>query len=284
MKMTDVANDYYSDNRTAGTPRRPLREWLTLVDRKVNVRGIAALAALALAWQIASRFYPAFLFPSIERVGVTALDLLAKATALAAIASTLVRILIYSSLSFGIATTLGIVAGLNRGFERTIVPLIELMQGVPAVCWIIFAILWFRDTEVRIGFIIVATTLSSFFYQARDGVRAIPADLWNMVRALRPSPWQFVQKLLLPALLPSILTAWRINVGAATRVTIMAELLGGLGGIGNQLRLSQELFRMDRAIVWTLVLVAFVVAVNGALSLIERAFAGWHKPREAEHD
>ena len=62
-------------------------------------------------------------------------------------------------------------------------------------------------------------------------------------------------------------------------VTIMAELLGGVSGIGYQLRLSQELFRMDRAIAWTVVLVAFVVATNLALALFERSALTWRHDR-----
>jgi NitT/TauT family transport system permease protein len=185
---------------------------------------------------------------------------------------------------FASATALGIVAGLVRPFERAVVPVIEMMQGVPAVCWIIFAILWFRDMEMRIAFVVIVTTVPSFFYQARDGLRAISADLWDMVRSWRPSAFQLVRILILPALLPALLTAWRANLGNGTRVTIMAELLAGVSGIGYQLRLSEELFRMDRAIAWTFVLMTFVITTNFALSLLERAPLKWRNDRSALHD
>jgi NitT/TauT family transport system permease protein len=155
------------------------------------------------------------------------------------------------------------------------------MQGVPAVCWIIFAILWFRDMEARIAFVVIVTTIPSFYYQARDGIRTISAELWDMVRSWRPSTGQLVRILILPALLPALLTGWRTNLGNGTRVTIFAELLGGISGIGYQLRLSQELFRMDRAIAWTIVLVVFVVGSNIALSLFERKALRWRHDRNS---
>jgi NitT/TauT family transport system permease protein len=237
------------------------------------------LLGLLVAWQVASLYLPPILFPSLEKIAAAISDILTSPAAFVAIATTYLRILGALMFAFLAATILGIAAGVVRPLERAIMPLIELMQGIPAVCWIIFAILWFRDMEVRIAFVVVVATVPSFFYQARDGVRGIPGELWDMVRSWRPSLPQLVRILVVPALLPALLTGWRINLGNGTRVTIMAELLGGVSGIGYQLRLSQELFRMDKAIAWTAVLVAFVVATNVVLSIVEKRTLTWRNDR-----
>jgi ABC-type nitrate/sulfonate/bicarbonate transport system permease component len=260
-----------------------LSRWERLVGT-INVEGTIVLLGLFVAWQIASFYLPPILFPSLQKILFALSDLLRSPPALAAIGTTYLRILVALIVAFTTATALGVIAGLVRPFERAIVPLVEVMQGVPAVCWIIFAILWFRDMETRIAFVVIVTALPSFFYQARDGLRSIQADLWDMVRSWRPSTYQLVRILILPALLPALLTGWRVNLGNGTRVTIMAELLAGVSGIGYQLRLSEELFRMDRAIAWTVVLVAFVVATNCALSSLERVLLRWRNDRSVAHD
>lgn len=254
-----------------------------IVGREVNVEGAIALLGVAIAWQIASYFSPPILFPPLQKIVAAIVEIFRSPAALQAIGITYVRILVSLFGAFGLATVFGIAAGIHRRLERTLVPLIELMQGIPAVCWIIFAVLWFRNMEVRIAFVIVVTTLPSFFYQARDGVRDISAELWDMVRSWRPSLSQLVRILVLPALLPALLTAWRVNLGSGTRVTIMAELLGGISGIGQQLRMAQELFRMDRAIAWTFVLVVFVVVTSAALSVIESKLLAWNRGRSASN-
>lgn len=249
--------------------------------RAINVEGTIVILALVIAWQVASAYFPPILFPPLGKIGDALVDVVSSPSAFAAIATTFLRILGALAVAFIVSTALGLLAGLFKPVERAVVPVIELKQGIPAVCWIIFAILWFREMETRIAFVVITTTVPSFFYQARDGVRAIPAELWDMVRAWRPSARQFVRILVLPALLPALLTGWRINIGNGTRVTIMAELLGGVSGIGHQLRLSQELFRMDKAIAWTAVLVVFVVVSNLILSWIERKSLGWRIDRSA---
>lgn len=270
-----------TDRRLRAT--RWLPHWRRLVG-SINIEGTIVLLGLVIAWQIASLYLPPILFPSLQRIIAALSNLLTSPPALAAIGTTYLRILVALSVGFVTATALGNVAGLAKPFERAVVPTMEITQGVPAVCWIIFAILWFRNMETRISFVVIVTTVPSFFYQARDGLRAISADLWDMVRSWRPSTLQFIRILILPALLPALLTGWRVNLGNGTRVTIMAELLAGVSGIGYQLRVSEELFRMDRAIAWTLVLVAFVVTTNLVLSMVEHALLKWRNDRSAIHD
>ncbi len=246
---------------------------------RFNIEGTLVLIALVIAWQVASLYYPPILFPSLERIGIAFADLLTSPTAANSAFVTFIRILIALFIGFSLATILGIAAGMVRSIERATIPVIEIMQGIPAVCWIIFAILWFRDMEARTAFVVIVTTIPSFFYQARDGVLAISSELWDMVRSLRPSLPKLIRILIVPALLPALLTGWRINIGNGTRVTIMAELLGGVSGIGHQLRLAQEMFRMDKAIAWTVVLVVFVVASNLVLSWLEKRLLGWRAGR-----
>jgi NitT/TauT family transport system permease protein len=285
-----MASTEIGANRSLGfvRPQRDIRTTkaalLARLVGRLNVKGAIVLLGFVFAWQIASSYFPPILFPSLQRIAAALSDIVTSPAALGAIGTTYLRILIALALAFSVATVFGVAAGMMRLFERAVSPVIEVMQGIPAVCWIIFAILWFREMEARIAFVVIVTTAPSFFYQARDGVRTISRELWDMVLSWRPSIRQLIRILVLPALLPALLTGWRINLGNGTRVTIMAELLGGISGIGQQLRLAQELFRMDRAIAWTAVLVAFVVATNIMLSFLERKTLAWRNERNVAHD
>lgn len=241
----------------------------------INYEGVAVFAAIILAWHIASGIFPPFLFPSFGAIAAAVGDIATSPEALGAIGLTYLRILAALTLSFAAALALGLWSGFNIHVERGMLPLVQFLQGVPAVCWVIFAVLWFKQLEARIAFVVIISAFPSFYYQIREGVRSVPADLTDMVRALRPSRTQLIRKLVLPSLVPQILTAWRLNLGGGTKVTIMAELLSGISGIGYQLRLAQELFRMDQAIAWTVVLVLFVLASNGVVGAIDRHLLRW---------
>ncbi|GAA5235194.1 ABC transporter permease subunit [Verticiella sediminum] len=246
--------------------------------------GFLAVAILVIAWEWASRHSTPMFFPSFAQIADTGAALLSSADGWSSIATTYGRIWVYLLGSFLLSSLLGLAAAWNQHVERFLVPLVELKQGIPSVCWVLFAIIWFKEAETRIAFVVITSALPAFFYQARDALRSIPRDWVDLVQSLRPTPWQKARILWWPAVLPSLLTVWRINVGNATRVTIMAELLGGITGIGHELRVSQELFRMDQTIVWTAMLVLFVIASNQVLSLVERRYLAYRHSDGVRND
>lgn len=266
--------------REPGSASTPL-SWLRLLLSYGQPEGGATLLVLLAAWQGAAHVLPPFLFPPLQKIGAAILNLAVSPAALETIGLTYLRILGALAVSFVLGSVLGITAGFVRGFERALLPLMQLLQGVPAVCWAIFAILWFGGVELRVGFVVVVATLPSFFFQLRDGVRAISRELWDMTLAWRPSRLQVLRKLILPALAPAMLTAARINLGNGTRITITAELLGGISGIGYQLRYAQEQFRMDLAIGWTVALIVFVLITDAVMVAIERRTLRWRRNLEA---
>lgn len=245
--------------------------------RRFNFEGLVAILAVLVAWEAASKVLPPFLFPSIETVVATTFAILQQPDALETVVLTYARIILWLAVAFVLSFALGVWAARNLSVDRGLVPLIQLKQGIPGICWAIFAIIWFQDMETRIAFVVVTSTLPSLFFQARDGFRAIPPDLLDMVRALRPSRWGLATRLILPALQPAMLTGLRINLGTAARVTLTAELLAGISGIGHNLRTAQEQFRMDSVLAWTIWIVLFVIVSDFFMARLERHALRWRR-------
>ena len=65
-----------------------------------------------------------------------------------------------------------------------------------------------------------------------QGVQRVPQDYLNVARVLALSEWKVVTKILLPAVLPYILTGIRLSIGTAWLVIVAAEMLTGGVGIG----------------------------------------------------
>jgi len=72
-----------------------------------------------------------------------------------------------------------------------------------------------------------------------------------------------------PAILPDILTAWKVNLGNASRVVVVAELSVPPAASATSCCSSSNCFDMAGALAWTLQLVFFVLIVQGALTLVE---------------
>src|SRR2546422_10074285 len=101
-----------------------------------------------------------------------------------------------------------------------------------------------------------------------------------MTMSFRPRRWTLFRVLILPTIVPGIFTAWKVNLGNASRVVVVAELVGATGGVGYELLQQQQIFDMAGALAWTLQLVFFVLLAQAALTLIENVAFRYRAPSE----
>ena len=207
------------------------------------IRGLQAavsMLVLAAAWQILSWVFPHFLFPPIQDVLVRTFDVLTTGALLADVLLTAARIFGGLLGAFIFGSILALLIGRSQTIENFISPVLTFFQGIPALSWVVFAIIWFHGTEFRVLFIMVITTLPAFTFQILDAFRSMSKDLFEMTMSFRPSRWKLFRFLIVPTILPGILTAWKVNLGNAARVVVVAELVGATGGVGYELMHQQQ--------------------------------------------
>jgi NitT/TauT family transport system permease protein len=246
----------------------------------LKFEGVAALIGLAVAWQIASYFFPPFLFPPLQAIAEHLVAIFGGAKTSFDAFATFGRILLGLTGAFVLGAIFAFLMGRSEVFQRYAYPLLNFNQGIPALSWVVISIIWFRGVEFRIFFIMVMTTLPAFSFQLLDAYRAMSKDLLEMTLSFRPSRLDLLRVLVLPTVLPGILTAWKVNLGNAARVVVVAELVGATGGVGYELLQQQQLFDMAGAIAWTIVLVIFVLVMQRVIGLVEGHFLRWRPAAE----
>jgi NitT/TauT family transport system permease protein len=248
--------------------------------RKRVLQFIVGTAGVALAWQLASLFFPDFLFPPLGQIARRFVEIAWSGPESLEVLTTAARILAGLAGAFLLGAVLALLLNISRGVEAYLTPVLILLQGIPALSWVVIAIIWFHGTEFRIFFIMVVTTLPAFTFQILDAIRSMSKDLFEMTVAFRPTRWKLFRVLVLPTVVPGILTAWKVNLGNASRVVVVAELVGATGGVGYQLLRQQQLFDMAGAIAWTLQLVIFVLIMQSVIGLVESWALRWRPKSE----
>lgn len=250
------------------SPARSPMNFLFATAKRVGV-SVLPFVAVILVWQFASLFFPRVLFPSLIDVFWRCLEIFSTGSMFADVLATIFRILAGLAGAFIVGGLLALIMMRSRAADQFLSPILTLFQGIPALSWVVFAIIWFHGVEPRIFFIMVMTTLPAFAFQVLSALRAMSRDLTEMVFSFRPTRIKLLRVMILPAVLPDIITAWKVNLGNASRVVVVAELVGATGGVGYQLLQQQQVFDMAGALAWTMQLVLFVLIVQGALTLIE---------------
>jgi ABC-type nitrate/sulfonate/bicarbonate transport system permease component len=230
---------------------------------------LAPFLLLAALWQLAALKFPPYLFPSLADVLARTIGIFSDWAQFAEVLATVGRILAGLVGAFLIGVALATVMMRSGTIDRFLNPLLNFFQGIPALSWVVFAIIWFHGTEPRIFFIMVMTALPAFTFQVLDALRGMSNDLFEMVLSFRPTRAKMFRAMVLPAILPDILTAWKVNLGNASRVVVVAELVGATGGVGYELLQQQQIFDMAGALAWTLQLVFFVLITQKIIALIE---------------
>jgi len=230
---------------------------------------ILPFAVVAGLWQIASLFFPPFLFPSLIDVFKRCFDIFVSWSQFSDVLATVGRILAGLAGAFIVGAAFAVMMARSRAVNDFLSPILTLFQGIPALSWVVFAIIWFHGIEPRIFFIMVMTTLPAFTFQVLSALQAMSRDLMEMVMSFRPTRAKLFRAMIIPAILPDILTAWKVNLGNASRVVVVAELVGATGGVGYELLQQQQIFDMAGALAWTLQLVFFVLISQKIIALIE---------------
>jgi ABC-type nitrate/sulfonate/bicarbonate transport system permease component len=129
--------------------------------------------------------------------------------------------------------------------------------------------------ELRIFFIMCVVIAPVFLIDSLDAMKSVPADLRQMVESFRPNIFQVYRKVIFPAIVPNIITSWKINLTLAIRIVTIAELVGALTGIGHGLVLAQEMFSVAAVFAWTVVLVIILFAFQLILTIVEHRVLAW---------
>jgi ABC-type nitrate/sulfonate/bicarbonate transport system permease component len=230
----------------------------------------AAIVTFIVVWEALSYVAPSYAVPHWSRIIRSLLEI-----PMHDVLITFLRLVTSMLLSFALGLTLSILMFERPDAEAFFLPLIKLLMAVPAVCWVIFAILWFKGVEPRIYFVMLITCAPVFTIDSLDAMKGVSNDLKQMARSFRPTNVQVLRTIIIPGIVPNLITSWKINLTLAVRVVTIAELVGAVTGIGHGLVLAQEMFSISDVFAWTVVLVVILYALQGVVNIAEHYLLRW---------
>ncbi|MGV8804441.1 MAG: nitrate ABC transporter permease [Polaromonas sp.] len=140
------------------------------------------------------------------------------------------------ALGFGLAAVVGIPVGFMIGrftfLSHMFNPLISLLRPVSPLAWLPIGLLVFKGADPAAIWTIFICSIWPMIINTAVGVQRVPQDYMNVARVLQLSEWKILTKILVPSVLPYMLTGVRLAVGTAWLVIVAAEMLTGGVGIG----------------------------------------------------
>ncbi|MFA1685116.1 MULTISPECIES: nitrate ABC transporter permease [Achromobacter] len=139
-------------------------------------------------------------------------------------------------IGFGLAALVGIPIGFAIGryapVRAMFSPIVSLLRPVSPLAWLPLGLLLFKAANPAAIWAIFICSIWPMIINTAVGVSRVPQDYLNVARVLNLSEWKVTTKVLLPAVLPYMLTGVRLSIGTAWLVIVAAEMLTGGTGIG----------------------------------------------------
>jgi ABC-type nitrate/sulfonate/bicarbonate transport system permease component len=194
----------------------------------------------------------------------------------------LIRVLIGFSIAVGIAVPLGIGMGLFSVLNNLADPFVRIFSPIPGVAWIPLAILWYGLGDTAAIFIIAVSSVFPILLNTIQGMQDVDANLVDAARTMGATKWQVIRRVMLPSLIPYLITGFRTGFGFAWRVVITAEMVGVPRGIGYMLSVGRSTGHTEVTIV-TMICLGSMMLLSEELVFgpLEKKTSSWRRVANA---
>ena len=161
--------------------------------------------------------------------------------------------------------------------KRGVLPLSGLVSAVPIVGIAPILVMWFGFDWQSKAAVVVVVTFFPMLVNTLAGLTAADAMQRDLMHSYAASYVQTLTKLRLPAALPFVFNALKINSTLALIAAIVAEFFGSpILGLG--FRISAEVARLNVDVVWAVIAIAALAGsmFYGVIAVVERACTFWH--------
>lgn len=180
------------------------------------------------------------------------------------------------AIATAIALLLGMLIGFIPHMRSALAPLVAAVSLIPPITVLPILFIVFGLGEASKVMLIVAGTAPVMARSVAQSVMDIPREMIIKAETLGAGVWQMAVRVVLPQILPRLVTAMRLGLVPAWIFLISAEAIASTSGLGYRIFLVRRYLAMDVIlpyVVW-ITLLAFLID-RLLLALSRRAFP-WH--------
>ena len=211
------------------------------------ILSLLAFSIILLLWELTVRFsgWSEHVFPGPSIVIVSLWELIVDGTLFKHAVASLFRVTagFYLAMLFGIP--LGIFLGRLETARLFLNPIIHFLRPISPLAWIPLSMLWFGIGDKPAVFLIFLSSFFPLVVSTTIAVSSINPIYFQVASNFNFSRSEVVMKIVIPAIIPEIVTALRLTVTIAWLVVVAAEMIAVQSGLGYLILDSRNALRMD---------------------------------------
>jgi ABC-type nitrate/sulfonate/bicarbonate transport system permease component len=188
---------------------------------------------------------------------------------------TLREIAIAYALAIAVGVGVGAALGLNRLVGRAFGPIVAALYAVPAVVWYPSLMLFFgldAASKIAFGFLLGFFPIT---LAVLAGMRQVNPHMIAVARAFGARPPVVFAKVMVPAMLFTLVGGLRTGLALTVIGVIVGEILGSKAGMGSLINHAYGLFRTADYVALVGVTLVLIVGSDAVASVVERRARRW---------
>lgn len=153
--------------------------------------------------------------------------------------------------------------------------LFETLRHIPTLVLIPMLILFLGIGETLKIVIIIKAVFFPVAQAATEGVKNIPLAFLEVGRVYRLKRFTLYRRVILPAIVPPVLTGIRIALGRAWLILVAVELLAADSGVGQMMEFARQMLRLDIVLVGVILTGVVGFSLDKCLRFLEQHLMRW---------
>ncbi|MHB8566979.1 MAG: ABC transporter permease [Nitrososphaerales archaeon] len=250
----------------------------TIIVRSLQV---GSILAFLLAWEtlINYRILDPALFPTPVQIVTNFLSVIQGNNVFSQIGIGMLITLITFAASVAVGLFLGLLLGSFSFLKQVSETYLVLLHAIPKS---VFLPALFIALGIGFGFEFFYGFLTAFVIMTLNimyGVTSVPPSLITTARSIGASNQKIYLKVIIPAIMPTMLASARLTFGVAYGGILIAQEFVGLTGLGYLIVVYSSIFAIIP--LYVIVVIASLIGIAGfvALIVLERYLTRWNRPR-----
>lgn len=236
---------------------------------------ICSLLVVLSAWQIYGSHTLAIIFVPFTTVIQAGVDLFVNQHFGAAVLYSLETFLMGIAMGSILGITVGLLIGWSKKAEAAVGLYIYALYATPMVALVPLITLWFGFELTAQLIIIVLFVFFPVVVTVYNGVTHVDRSLLDVGRVFGASQVQMWQHIVLPAVVPFIMTGMTQAVAMGLVGMFISEIFTALSGIGAVLETQANAYHTAPTLATILVIMVFGVTFRYLVSILQKRLAPW---------
>lgn len=187
------------------------------------------------------------------------------------------RVFVGFGISTFMALPLGILLSLSKKLRIALFSVLNFLRPIPPIAWIPLTILWFGIGDGPAFFLTMIASFFPILINTMTGMQRLPEQYLIIGDVFGLTGMQKVKHIIIPSILPYVLSGLRIGFGISWMAVVAAEMIASSSGLGYLIHVSQDMLRTDRVIVGMMVIGVLGLIFDRLFLWLVEYFTPWNQ-------